>query len=219
MEDFTPDENEEFEFRARAEAEQANRKRVEAQQNPPAQSFGDQVVNTVVAPVFGAGAAAAHAIGANPLTAGAAAIGAAKYGAVKNLATEGLNNWRNQNLTNMAESIRKGERFGQNVDAMKDAFKIQQEQHAARLAAQQAVANQPSVAQRVQQAAAQRIQGLAPAADSIMQRVAPYINNPLTRGIAKIGGVGGQMATYSGGLNTNEEQELARRRGMGPTLR
>jgi hypothetical protein len=219
MQDFTPDETEEFEFRARAEAEQANRRQIEQAQPAAAPGLGDQIVNNVVAPVFGAGAAAAHAIGANPLTAAGAAIGAAKYGAVKNLATEGLNNWRNQNLTNMAESIRKGERFGQNVDAMKDAFKIQQEQHAARLAAQQAAAARPGIAQQIQQVAAQRVQGLAPAADSIMQRVAPYINNPLTRGIAKIGGVGGQMATYSGGLNTNEEQELARRRGMGPTLR
>jgi hypothetical protein len=81
---------------------------------------------------------------------------------------------------------------------------------------------QPTVAQQVQQVAAQHVQGLAPAAntgESILQRIAPYINNPLTRGIAKLGGVGGQMATYSQGLNTNEEEELRRRRGMGPTIR
>jgi hypothetical protein len=194
-----------------------------------AQSGARQIID----PIIGAGGLAAHAVGANPLTAGAAALGAYKYGAVKNLAQEGLNNWRNQNLTNMAESIRKGERFGQNVDAMKDAFKIQQEQQAARLAAQQAAQNQPGIIQRgmdyasqIRQLAAQKAAQAGPALGeagqqvaNFAQKAAPYINNPLTRGIAKLGGVGGQMATYSQGLNTNEEEELRRRRGMGPTIR
>jgi hypothetical protein len=81
-------------------------------------------------------------------------------------------------------------------------------------------------ANQMRQIAAQKVIGMAPALEGAGQQVAnfaqratPYINNPLTRGIARLGGVGGQMATYSGGLNTNEEQELRRRRGMGPTLR
>lgn len=47
---------------------------------------------------------------------------------------------------------------------------------------------------------------------SLAQRVAPVLNNPVVRGVAKIGGVGGQMATYSPGLNTGEAAELERRR-------
>ena len=92
---------------------------------------------------------------------------------------------------------------------------------------------QPGVIQRgmdyanqMRQIAAQKVTSMAPALEgagqqvaNLAQRAAPYINNPLTRGIAKLGGVGPQMATYSGGLNTNEEEELRRRRGMGPTLR
>jgi hypothetical protein len=52
-------------------------------------------------------------------------------------------------------------------------------------------------------------------AQQFAQAAAPVINNPITRGIARLGGVGGQMALHSGGLNTNEEAELARRRAAG----
>ena len=92
---------------------------------------------------------------------------------------------------------------------------------------------QPSIVQRgmdyarqMQQIAAQRVMGAAPTLQgagqqvaNFAQKAAPYINNPLTRNVAKLGGVGPQMGLYSGGLNTNEQQELARRRGQGPTLR
>ena len=51
------------------------------------------------------------------------------------------------------------------------------------------------------------------------QRVAPVLNNPAVRTAGQLGSVGGQFATYSPGLNTNEEAELARRRGMGATIK
>ena len=47
------------------------------------------------------------------------------------------------------------------------------------------------------------------------QQAAPYINNPVTRGVARLGSVGGQLAVHHGGLNTNEDAELARRRAAG----
>lgn len=43
----------------------------------------------------------------------------------------------------------------------------------------------------------------------------PIINNPITRGVARLGSVGGQLAIHHGGLNTGEEAELARRRAAG----
>ena len=68
------------------------------------------------------------------------------------------------------------------------------------------------------------IQRMAKQFGGMAQQVAPILNNPIlnnpvTRGVAKIGSVGGQFATYSPGLNTNEEAELARRRGMGATIK
>lgn len=92
---------------------------------------------------------------------------------------------------------------------------------------------QPSMVQRgmdyanqMRQIAAQKVISAAPTLEgagqqiaNFAQKAAPYINNPLTRNVAKLGGVAAQMGTYHGGLNTNEEQELARRRGMGPTIR
>ena len=80
-------------------------------------------------------------------------------------------------------------------------------------AAAPAPAAQPSMVQRGMNYA-QEMQRIA------AQRVMPALSTA-ANGVANLarGSVAPGFALYHGGLNTNEEQELARRRGMGPTIR
>jgi hypothetical protein len=177
---------------------------------------GDFAMNNIVTPAVGAVQTAAQYGMSNPILTGAGLYGAAKYNAIKGIANEGLNQWRNNNLTNMAESIRKGERFGQNMDAMKQVFQQQQQQQAQRMAAQQAAANQPGMLSRagsavadvgsqMRQVAADKVirpaqQAMTSAAEAmpsmeaIASRMAPYL---------KVGGVGAAALLTPGNAGQN----------------
>lgn len=90
----------------------------------------------------------------------------------------------------------------------------QQEQQIAQTAANAAKISGPASGEGVT-----FIQRMAKQFGGMAQQVAPILNNPAVRAVGQLGSVGGQFATYSPGLNTNEEAELARRRGMGATIK
>jgi hypothetical protein len=69
----------------------------------------------------------------------------------------------------------------------------------------------PAVGGPAAQQGANFLENMAQKFGGLAQRVAPVLNNPLVQGVAKIGGVGGQMATYHPSLNTGEAEELRRR--------
>ena len=100
----------------------------------------------------------------------------------------------------------------QYAQAQRVAQAAQQTQHAQQAAqvAQAAATGGPSAAQ-----GSTFIQRMAQQFGGMAQRVAPILNNPAVRTAGQLGSVGGQFGLYHGGLNTNEEQELARRRGVG----
>ena len=53
----------------------------------------------------------------------------------------------------------------------------------------------------------------------VAQRIAPILNNPVTRALTGPVGQVAQGMLYSPGLNTNEDEELRRRRAMAATIR
>ena len=82
----------------------------------------------------------------------------------------------------------------------------------------------PGIMARVQQLAMDHIiQPLQQAAPRSVAALEPFVNNPVTRGAARVAGGAARVAsnpfvtgmTYSPGLNTNEDAELARRRAAG----
>ena len=86
-----------------------------------------------------------------------------------------------------------------------------------------AVANAPAPAPAIGGPAAQEgsnfIERIAQKYAPIAQRVAPILNNPVTRALTGPVGQAAQGMLYSPGLNTNEDEELRRRRAMAATIR
>ena len=115
-----------------------------------------------------------------------------------------------------AQQAQQAEQYEQ---AQRVAQAAQQEQQMAQTAANAAKISGPASGEGVTfiQRMAKQFGGMAQQVAPILNN--PVINNPVTRGVAKLGGVGPQFATYMPGLNTNEEAELARRRGMGATIK
>lgn len=157
----------------------------------------DFAVNNIVTPVVGAAQTAAQYGLSNPLLTGGAALGAAKYGAVKNLVGEGLDAWRNNNITKMADRINIAENRGQSVDTLKKIYEQQSQRQLDRMAAQQAAQNQPSIIQRgmdtasrMRQLAAQRVAGFAASGAAVPAAVA-------AGGAAATSMAGNQMAAMT----------------------
>ena len=117
---------------------------------------------------------------------------------------------------NPGDLARFQQNFG-NPEALQQTLQQVQSEQAAKTA--QTAANAAKISGPASGEGATFMQRMAKQFGGMAQQVAPILNNPVTRGVAKIGGVGGQFATYSPGLNTNEEAELARRRGMGATIK
>jgi hypothetical protein len=82
-------------------------------------------------------------------------------------------------------------------------------------AAQMPAPKVPPVGGPAAQQGADFLENMATKFGALAQKYAPVINNPVTRTVGKIGGVGGQFALYHPGLNTGEAEELRRRQAMG----
>ena len=184
-----------------AQAQQQQMPEQMPQQGPVSPSMlsqaGDFAMENIVTPAGGAVQTAAQYAGANPLTSAAALAGAAKYGAVKNLASQGINAWQTNNLAKLGEQIRIGERFGQDMTQMKQIYSQQAQQQAQKMAAQQAAQSQPSIIQRgmdmanrMRQAAAQRVIGVGTSGAAVPGAVA-------LGGAAATGIAGGQMGAMT----------------------
>lgn len=218
---ISPTEDEEFEFRARAEQEA--RARLSAQSITTEQQAAEDDKNKSLSPMQVVGGLADMAM-QHPGIAGAAVSAPWTVPAAVRLGQGAVNaagaytNSRNaQALADLAHQARMG---GAPIDPaqLHQAY----QNVAGRMGATPAPAMAPPAAPPVGGPAAAQgtnfLENMATKFGSIAQRVAPVLNNPAVRAVGRLGSVGGQFGLYHGGLNTNEEQELARRRGMGPTI-
>jgi len=233
------DENEEFEFRARAEAEAEKQKQAEAAAQPP--SAGHEIVNNVVAPAFGIGKAALDLGGAalsNPLVQHGLELAGGGIAARKFLVNPVLNALQpagqamGQHINNVTDAMNRqaaaSEAYSQGVAQRAAAraggmpgpvapgpvpnISTGAPTGAPTMTVPQTPPAPPPVGGQAAAEGSNFLENMANKFGSLAQRVAPVLNNPVVRGVAKIGGVGGQMATYSPGLNTGEAAELERRR-------
>ena len=245
--EFTPDENEEFEFRARAEQEaRAGRAKpietpAEVPSGPVEPSLGEKIVGAAQIPF--------QAVAEHPAVA-AGALGLYKAGTMANKYIEGqriaanaaqttanadVMNALGKQYTTLATSLQKAghdlRQYSANgtktlpntpeVQALQEYIKNTQAQMAD---VSKKIASNPSFAST--QVAEQP--GMLQRAGQLYNRYAPVIGQrigqvgealaPVGRvlePVAKLGGVGGQALFHSGGLNTNEEEELRKRRALG----
>ena len=221
---ISPTEDEEFEFRARAEQEA--RARLSAQSITTEQQAPEDDKNKSLSPMQVLGGAADMAM-RHPGIAGAAISAPWTVPAAVRLGQGAVNaagaytNSRNaQALADLAHQARMG---GTPIDPTRlhDAY----QNVASRMGVTPAPTITPPNPAQMAQAAATGgpsaaqgstfIQRMAQQFGGMAQRVAPILNNPAVRTAGQLGSVGGQFGLYHGGLNTNEEQELARRRGVG----
>jgi hypothetical protein len=167
----------------------------------------------------------------HPLLTGGAALGAAKYGTIKGIANQGLQAMdafttsRNfQALQGLEHQARQYTKAGQAIpQGLQTALDTLRNRVAGPVAPSAppvsapagvppTVSSQPSVLQRATEFARQGMARAHAVGDIAMQKVLQNAGN-----IGRAG-VGLGAALYSPGLNTNEQQELQRRRGMGPTI-
>ena len=128
----------------------------------------------------------------------------------------------NYNLNNMADTIRKGERFGQDMSQLKDVYNQRITQMSPRPTTVPTGAPAPTVPPETPGPATNFLQNIASKYQQVAQQLRPAmqaapeaIGRMATVAAPYMAAIGGMMPATT---NANEQAELARHRQMAPTI-